>query len=240
MLKSLVQNYPDLDISINVVWVPMLASDNEAAARKISSMFDDPRVHQYWDPQRRSGIAYTRSFPTMFGDMVASLPREHLLHPMLSKRVGVTAERSPMWDAAFFYDRTAEWSSGPPKPADWIKQVMFYGGRNDGVSGFFWLDDFATPPIDTDWWVELSKSMKKMTGAEPAGPQRKKARERKGAAATGASKPGKIDAKEAPASKPKVQGNTEVVSLADSLAPLEKRFNAATDKLRFVALLSPT
>ena len=77
VLKSIVKDYPDLDIGVHVVWVPMLANDNEAAARKISSMFDDPRVHQYWDPERRSGVAYTRSFPTMFRDMVASLPREH-------------------------------------------------------------------------------------------------------------------------------------------------------------------
>lgn len=33
---------------------------------------------------------------------------------------------------------------------------------------------------------------------------------------------------------------TPLISLADSLKPLQDRFNAAKDKPRFVALLSPT
>ncbi len=36
------------------------------------------------------------------------------------------------------------------------------------------------------------------------------------------------------------EGPTPLISLADSLKPLQDRFNAAKGKPRFVALLSPT
>ncbi len=35
-------------------------------------------------------------------------------------------------------------------------------------------------------------------------------------------------------------GGTSLISLADSLTPLQERFNAALDKPRVVAILSPT
>ncbi len=35
-------------------------------------------------------------------------------------------------------------------------------------------------------------------------------------------------------------GGTSLISLADSLAPLQERFNAAVDKPRVLAILSPT
>ena len=59
MLESVVAGFPDLDLGIHVVWAPMLGSDDEESARKISKMFDDPRVEQYWDPDRRLGTSYS-------------------------------------------------------------------------------------------------------------------------------------------------------------------------------------
>ena len=45
----------------------------------------------------------------------------------------------------------------------------------------------------------------------------------------------------APAQAPAEMGQgQDVISLADSLAPLQARFNADKDKIRVVALLSPT
>ncbi len=35
-------------------------------------------------------------------------------------------------------------------------------------------------------------------------------------------------------------GGASLISLADSLAPLQERFNAAVDKFRVLAILSPT
>lgn len=170
MLKSILEGYPKTDISVHVVWVPMLGGDSEDAARKISGMFDDPRVQQYWDPQRLSGTAYARDvFPTMFRDMAASLPDDHamaaMLKPILNKRAGAAPEQAPLWDTAFFYDKNAVWEKRAPTPSEWIKQIAFMGGRSDGVTGVFWLGDFAKPPVDSDWHVELSKAMKELIGS---------------------------------------------------------------------------
>lgn len=44
----------------------------------------------------------------------------------------------------------------------------------------------------------------------------------------------------APLTFGKPVGGTSLISLADSLAPLQERFNAAVDKPRVLAILSPT
>lgn len=233
--KSIIQAYPDTDISIHVVWVPMLGSDNEAAARKIRSMFDDPRVHQYWDPNRLSGTAFTRDvFPNMFRDMAASIPDDHpmaaRLKPTLMKRASVPPEKAPLWDAAFFYDGKAHWGDRPPKPAEWIKQIVYYGGRSDGVTGMFWLDDFAKPPVDSDWHVVLGEALKQVLKIDSQETGRKRAA-------------GRTDTPRAATPDSSASGAGKVVmvtSLGESLTPLKERFNAEKDKLRLVALLSPT
>ena len=74
--------YPGLDLGIHVVWTPMLSSDNEESARKISKMFDDPRVKQYWDPNRLLGTSYSADiFPSYLVDiekgLTAALPADH-------------------------------------------------------------------------------------------------------------------------------------------------------------------
>lgn len=59
VVKSAINDYPNADISVMIVWIPMLSSDNEAAAREASGMLDDARVLQFWDANRRSGISYS-------------------------------------------------------------------------------------------------------------------------------------------------------------------------------------
>ncbi len=218
MLQSVIEEYPDTDISVNVVWVPMLESDNEAAAREMSKMFTDPRVHQFWDPDRRSGTAYSKDvYPNYVRDMIASLPPDDWLAKMMKDRGERPPENAPLWDVAFFYKAGPTWQDRPPIPVSFIKQLAFYGGQTNGKSGRFCRDDFTKPPFDTDWFVELTNCMKQLTGKEPT---RKTADQ---STRSGSARP-----------------SLSVASLADSLKPLKDRFNAHKDKTRFVAILSPT
>jgi len=43
---------PDADLRAFVVWVPMLPTDNEAAALAASKRFAEPRASHYWDAER--------------------------------------------------------------------------------------------------------------------------------------------------------------------------------------------
>ena len=177
VLESVVQAYPQTDVDIHVVRVPMLGSDNESAAREISGMFDDPRVHQYWDPKRRSGTSYSaRVFPTYLRDirkgLDATLPADHWWREMKRDWKAVKPEDAPLWDVAFLYDPGTKWDEHPPAPRDTVKQVFFYGPQSDGKSGMFFAG-FKKPPLDTDWAVELAKAMTKLTGRKPKTPPKK-------------------------------------------------------------------
>lgn len=218
MLTSVIQGYPDTDISVHVVWVPMLGSDNEDAANQISGMFKDPRVQQYWDPNRLSGSAYSRDvFPNYLKEMASALPKDDPLGEMLREHWDAAPQKAPLWDVAFFYNSGAQWRKRPPTPSAWIKQIAFYGEQAGGPSGRFFVNDFTKPPTDTDWFVELARGMRNLTGKNAVQTARTKT----------------VDAEASAAS-------VQVISLADSIKPLQDHFNAHKDQPRFVAILSPT
>ena len=191
----------------------MLPSDNEAAARESSLIFDDPRVRQFWDPNRRSGTAYSRdTFPNMLRDAAASIPDDMTMLQGLKDRAKAPPESVPLWDVAFLYNKGATWQDQPPQPDHWTKQVLYYGERDDGVTGVFWRNDFARPPVESDWFEELTRGMKKMTG-QPPSPKNARTESR---------------------------NSLEVTELSPSIDPLRDWFNANKERPRFITLLSPT
>ena len=114
---------------------------------------------------------------------------------------------------------------------------MFYGGNDvDGITGKFWIADFKNPPIDTDWFVELSCGMKSITGKNPSRSQKNNRRGDASGEIILPKKCGTIPTKPSSAQSTSV----EITSLAESLDPLKDYFNANKDRYRFVALLSPT
>ncbi len=96
--QAVLRDYPHADIRAAWVWIRMLAYDDEDAARRGASKVDrDPRVHQFWDPERRIGSAVAHS--------LGGRPR----------RVA--------WDIYLFYDGTQSWDDTPPAPFDWAHQM---------------------------------------------------------------------------------------------------------------------
>lgn len=222
MVKSVIEEYPNTDISINIVWAAMLGSDDQSAARGSSRLFTDPRVRQFWDPNRRTGIAYAgKVFPNMVKDMASSIPDDEPMLQGLKDRRDTPSEKMPLWDVAFFYDKGTVWKNDPPTPKDWAKQVLFYAGGSDGNTGKFWRGDFAKAPFDTDWFVELSKGMERLTGKKPT-------------------RAGRANAQEGDKVSTRGKEGPNVVSLEGSLDPVKDHFNANRGKHRFVTLLSPT
>ena len=158
MEESILKSRADAELRVHIVWVPMLPSDDKDAAGEIGATIMDPKVRQYWDPNRLCGIAYAKHvFPNWLGEMVSSLPEDDDLRDYLKPRIAAPPEKAPMWDIAFLYEAGARWTDSPPKPDRWAKQVMFYGKQKDGPTGRFWRDDFAKPPFDSDWYDELAR-----------------------------------------------------------------------------------
>lgn len=88
------------ELSVHVVWTPVLASDSFEAAQQAPELIPDYRAKHYWDNDRSLGLAYAR---------VVELPRGRAL----------------AWDIYFTYGRGAEWTSSPPEPAYWAHQLGF-------------------------------------------------------------------------------------------------------------------
>ena len=102
MQKTLREHRSADDLSVSVVWIDVCIDKSSAnwigvkkAAERASLIFDDPRVHHFFDPSRRVGKA-----------IAEGLLREGFA-----------------WDIFLFYDKGDEWLERPPKPARWMHQL---------------------------------------------------------------------------------------------------------------------
>ena len=58
--EAVVAAYPTADVSIFVVWIDILPSDDSAAAQRVAGIFNDPRVRQFHDPNRLVGDSFAK------------------------------------------------------------------------------------------------------------------------------------------------------------------------------------
>lgn len=95
--QTVIQQMPNKDISVIIVWTNMLKSDDRDNAFKAASLFKDASIIQYFDAEN------------MFGDVVAR---------RLSPK-GLKA-----WDIYMFFDKEDEWTgSMPPRPFEYAHQL---------------------------------------------------------------------------------------------------------------------
>jgi len=71
----------------------MLADDTEAVASKSAGIFNDPRVHQFYDSNKRSG-------------------------KVIANCLGWNGKVA--WDTYLFYEAGLEWGKTPPQPNYWM------------------------------------------------------------------------------------------------------------------------
>ncbi len=164
MLKEAVEAYSRDELSVIVVWIPMLGSDNEQTARQAARMFTDPRVTQFYDENRLSGIAYSRDmfFPHR-ADAIAAIPEGHFLKERLADMRDVPPEQMPLWDATLYYPQGTIWGTTVPLTDRWSKQLLFVG-RGNGQQSTFWVDSLKQPPVETDWYDEVRGQTARLLG----------------------------------------------------------------------------
>ncbi len=85
-------------LSVLVVWTPVLSSDNRASVDKAARTITDNRAAHFWDGDRSLGNTYGK---------IVELPRG----------------RSLAWDIYFAFDRDTRWNETAPEPDDWAHQL---------------------------------------------------------------------------------------------------------------------
>jgi hypothetical protein len=98
VLESVLEQVSSDDIAIHVVWMPVLPSDNLAAAREAPAFIPDPRAKHYWNGDQVLGKVYGRT-------------------------VALPSGRELAWDIYFVFDAGIEWGNKVPAPIDWVHQL---------------------------------------------------------------------------------------------------------------------
>jgi hypothetical protein len=150
--KELVARYPADELDTIVVWIPMLRSDNETAARAASAIFQPQRATLFYDARQAVGWAYARhSFAGFVDRARRSIPEGHWLAPSFENR----ADDRPQWDLYMLYAPGIRWTDeAPPEPTHWIRHC----GRTNHATSVFWRDSIDDGPREAD----LHRAMREM------------------------------------------------------------------------------
>lgn len=90
------EEHPEIDIAVMIVWIDMLAEDNEETANSSAGIFQGQPIQQFHDPNR------------LLGKTIAeSLGGDHAI----------------AWDVYLFYDKGSEWKEALPALLDWAHQL---------------------------------------------------------------------------------------------------------------------
>lgn len=138
--KELTDRYPADRVETISIWIPMLSTDNEQAARNSASIFPPEGVRQFYDSRQSVGWAYARgTFNGFIGRARKSLPPGHYLEPTFADR---EQTEQPQWDLYMLYAPGVRWNDAPPMPTHWIRHC----GRPDGQKSTYWRDSPDSPP----------------------------------------------------------------------------------------------
>lgn len=161
MQKEVLDAAPAADLSVTIVWLPMLDGDDAARARRAARMFDDPRVRQFYDPQRVTSLTFAREvFPTCLLELLQTVPKNDPIYDPLREHA-TDPTPQPLWDAVLFFRPGAQWEARAPTPARWTKQFAFYGSNAPGKpTARFVRDDCKSPPVDSDWFLEVRRGFR--------------------------------------------------------------------------------
>ncbi len=95
MRDEILEAFPNADLRVSIVWIPMLFADSEAAAEFAASSLTDPRVRQFYDAEKLVGRIVAMSL----------------------------GHDGTAWDTYLFYDRETVWTDLPPRPLRWLAQA---------------------------------------------------------------------------------------------------------------------
>jgi arylsulfatase A-like enzyme len=129
--EGVVEKFPDARAEIFVIWTQVLETDNFEGAERAAQLFEDPRVHQFHDPDLLIGRAFadtihmpsTREVCRASNDEISSY--EGILDP------NVITGPAAVFDTVFFIPPGETWPSEDrkegtarsPAPTSWVTQL---------------------------------------------------------------------------------------------------------------------
>ena len=94
--ENVLEKFPTANISVLIVWIPILAEDTFDSAIQPIKFLSDNRIHHFYDNDRMAGKSIAES-------------------------VGWTGNIA--WDIYLFYEPLTEWRDKPPEPKYWMHQL---------------------------------------------------------------------------------------------------------------------
>lgn len=143
--KEITKRYGPDRIAALVVWIPMIPTDSEKAARESASIFPAGRAVQFYDARQNVGWGYARNtFAGFTSRARKSLPEGHPLSESFDEH---TRQVRPQWDLYMLYAPGVRWEKkqSPPMPTHWIRHVGRMG-EMDNEKSVYWRDTPDAPP----------------------------------------------------------------------------------------------
>lgn len=112
--KVLIEDTPQINIAIIIVWIDMLAGDSENTAKLSAKMFEEHQVRQFHDSNGLVGKTIAES---------------------------LGASNATAWDTYLIYDKGSEWQEHVSAPLYWVHQLDDPWADPDH---FAWGDDLLT------------------------------------------------------------------------------------------------
>lgn len=158
--KEIIERFSPDRVSTLCIWIPMLAADNEQAARTSATIFPPDRAVQFYDARQNAGWAYAHdTFAEFVSRARKSLPDGHYLVEHFDN----TQEREqPQWDLYMLYAPGVRWSRSPTLPTHWIRHC----GRTDGRKSTYWIDSPDAPPHEGNLFDAMREMADKAVGAK--------------------------------------------------------------------------
>jgi hypothetical protein len=151
--RELMARYSPEKIHASVVWIPMLAGDDEVVARRSTAILARENASHFYDSVQAVGWAYDRGpFAEMDQRAEAALPASHRLREVWEKRGG----DRPQWDLYMMYAPGVRWDerqSAPPAPMAWIRHLGRRGGV--GAPSSYWRDSLDSPLREGDLYEAM-------------------------------------------------------------------------------------
>jgi hypothetical protein len=108
--QVLIEEKPQLEVEIFIVWIDILEGDGPQAVHQAAGAFSkDPRVRHYHDPRRELGRSVAKGLGAVEGETA--------------------------WDVYLFYAAGQAWGEQLPRPMVWVHQLETSGWA--GADHFF-------------------------------------------------------------------------------------------------------
>lgn len=169
--KEITRRYSADDVAAIIVWIPMLETDSENAARVSATIFAPQRASQFYDSHQNVGWEYARqTFAGFQYRARKSLPDGH----RLAEAFDDLPDERPQWDLYMLYApapgpapgiRWEATSNGPPMPTHWIRHV---GRMEDRKTSTYWRDSPESGPREGDLFQAMRQMADEALGSPSA------------------------------------------------------------------------